>query len=229
MNKFDQKFFSTYLPEWEKIIEVAHKHFIIIFDKIIINYFFWVILPTFLYYNSELLQSFIPFFVLEIFIIWVFIKNIYDIFDWYNDVWIITNEWVVELEWRIFSSSSTSIKYSNVEWLELIQTWFIDTILWKWDIVILKIWWWDPFILKWATKAFSTLELIDKYEKTHKDHNHHDDEEPQEQNFDTVLKALSHVVEWYLQNNWYKKDDSEERKKIIETIKKKEGTIDLSE
>lgn len=231
MNKFDQKFFGSYISEWEKIIEIAHKHFIVIINTIILNYFFWVILPTFLYYNSELLQSIIPFFVLEIFIISIFIKNIYDIFDWYNDVWIITENWVIELSWRLFSSSSISVKYRNIEWLELIQTGFIDTILWKWDIVIHKIWWWDNFLLNSATKAFDTLQIIDKILKKHKkeEEEENDIEWFKEQNFETVLKALSGVVEDYLWKSWYKKDDSEERQELIKKVKKQWWAIDLSE
>lgn len=230
MNKFDQFFFSKYLPEWERILDVAHKHFIVIIDKIIFNYFFWVILPTFLFYNSELLQSFIPFFVLEIFIIIVFFKNIYDIFDWYNDVWIITNEWIVDLDWKLFSSNSVSIKYTNIEWLELVETWFIDTILWKWDIIIHKVWGWEKFLLPNANKAFWTLEIIDKEQKKFKSHEHEEHEDDfKEQNFETVLRALSGVVEDYLWKSWYKKDDSEERQELIKKVKKQWWAIDLSE
>lgn len=226
MNKFDQIFFSKYVSEWNEIIEIAHKHIIVIIDKIILNYFFWVILPTFIYYNSTLVQSMIPFFVLEIFIIGVFLKNIYDVFDWYNDVWIITSDGVTELDWKLFSANSTSVKYRSIEWLEFIQTGFIDTVLWKWDIVIHKIWWENNFLLQSATKPFSILEIVDTNQKAIKKLEETKEEIPQ--NFETVLQALSWVVEDYLWKNGYKKDMSKETKMLIEKIKKKEGTIDLS-
>lgn len=226
MNKFDQVFFSKYVSEWNEIIEIAHKHIIVIIGKIVLNYFFWVILPTFIYYNSSLIQSLIPFFILEIFIISIFFKNIYDVFDWYNDVWIITSDGVTELDWKLFSSNSTSVKYRSIEWLEFIQTGFIDTVLWKWDIVIHKIWWENNFLLQNATRAFSILEIIDTKQKAIKEEEENKEETPQ--NFETVLQALSWVVEDYLWKNGYKKDTSEETKKFIEKMKKKEGTIDLS-
>lgn len=228
MNKFDQSFFKKYVPEGTDIIDIAHKHIIIIIDKIILNYFFWVILPTFIYYNSLTIQSFIPFFVLEIFIILIFLKNIYDILDWYNDVWIITKNGVTELDWALFSSNSTSVKYSSIEWLELIQTGFIDTILWKGDIVIHKVWGENNFLLRDASHAFHVLEKIDQIQKTIKQQKQDEEKASPEQNFETVLKALSWVVEEYLGKSWYKKDDSEEKKQFIEKIKKLDGTIDLN-
>lgn len=228
MNKFDQVFFKKYVPEWNEIIEIAHKHIFLILNQIIINYFFWVILPTFIYYNSLAVQSIIPFFVLEIFIILIFFKNIYDIFNWYNDVWIITKDGVIELDWALFSSNSTSVKYSSIEWLELIQTGFIDTILGKWDVLIHKIWWENNFLLKDASRAFSVLEKVDQIQKALKQQKKDDKKDSPEQNFETILKALSGVVEEYLWKNWYKEEDSEERKQLIEKVKKINGTIDLN-
>lgn len=231
MNKFDQVFFSKYVTEWVEIIWIVHKHIIVIIDKIIINYFFWVILPTFLYYYSDSIKSYIPFFILEIFIIWVFIKNIYDIFNWYNDVWIITKDWVIDLEWKLFSSDSVSIKYDWVEWLELIEKWFLDSFLWKWDIVIHKVWWWEKFMLENAANSYEIIEEIDiitnkiKKEKKAKEE---EENKFQEKNFETILTALSSVVEWYLSESWYKKKDSnEETEELIKETKKKNWTIDI--
>lgn len=228
MNKFDQAFFKKYVPDGSDMVEIAHKHIIVIIDKIILNYFFWVILPTFIYYNSITVQSFIPFFILEIFIISIFLKNIYDIFNWYNDVWILTNDGVIELDWALFSSNSTSVKYSSIEWLELVQTGFIDTVLGKWDIIIHKIGWENNFLLRDASGAFSVLEKVDQIQKALKQQKQAEKKEDTPQNFETVLKALSGVVEEYLWKNGYKEDDTEERKQLIEKIKKMNGTIDLN-
>lgn len=229
MNKFDQIFFKKYISEWAEVIDIAHKHIMVIIDNIILNYFFWVILPTFIYYNSLTVQSFVPFFVLEIFILFIFLKNIYDIFNWYNDVWIITKDGVTELDWALFSSNSTSVKYSSIEWLELIQTGFIDTILWKWDIIIHKVGGENNFLLAHASRAFDILEKIDQLQKSVKQKQQDEEKkETPEQNFETVLKALSWVVEEYLWKSGYQKDDSEEKKKLIEKVKKRAWTIDLN-
>lgn len=228
MNKFDKIFFAKYVSSWTKINEVIHKHIIVIIDKIIITYFFGAILPTFLYYYSDSIKTFIPFFVLEIFIIWIFIKWIYDIFNWYNDVWILTDYGVLDLEWSLFSSDSVSIKYDWIEWLQVIEAWFIDTILDKWDIVINKIWWWR-FLLEWASAPYKNIEKIDKICNEIRKNRKEKNTWFWEQNFETVLKALSGVVEDYLWKSWYQKDDSKEKEELIKEIKKRWGAIDLSE
>lgn len=236
MNRFDELFFSKYVSEWTKIVNILHRHIIVILDKIILTYFFGAIIPSFLYYFSNTIKALIPFFVLEAFLIWIFIKWIYDILNWYNDVWIITDDWVIDLEWQLFSSNSVTLKFTSIEWLEYIEKWILDAILWKWDIIINKIWWWDEFVLENAANALKNLEMIDNKLKNNKKkppaiiHKKEEPkiEEPIEQNFDTVIKALSWVVESYLKENWYKVDNSEEKKAYIKEIKKKWGAIDLT-
>lgn len=228
MNRFDQVFFKKYIAKDSIIIDIAHRHIIVILEKIIINYFFWVIFPTFIYYNSLSIQSLIPFFVLEIFILLIFFKNIYDVFDWYNDVWIITQDEVVDLNWEFFSFNSVSVKYASIEGLEIMENWIIDTILGKWDIKIHKIGWENSFILKNASNAYKTLDKIDQILKDIKSKSHKNSTGEQNKNFETVIEALSWVVEDYLWRNGYKKDDSIEKKELIEKIKKRNWTIDLS-
>lgn len=230
MNKFDELFFSWYVTHGTKLVTIVHKHIIVIIDKIIINYFFWVIVPSFLYYYSDTIKSYIPFFVLEIFLLGMFIKWLYDIFDWYNDAWIVTEDWVIDLDWKLFNSNSVAVKYAGIEWLEFIEKGMIDAALWKWDIVIHKVWGGNKFILENAANAMWNIEMIDKrLKETKKKTQSHTKEEVKEpENFETVLKALSAVVEWYLHNSWYKKDDSEEKKALIKEIKKMWWAIDLT-
>jgi len=225
MNKFDQFFFRQYVSDDATMKGVAHKHMIVILDSIIINYFFGVILPCFLYYFSLRIQELIPFFVLEIFIICIFLKNIYDIFEWYNDAWIITNEWITELKWEMFAANATSVRYANIEWLKIVQTGLLDTLLGKWDIVIHKIGWWENnFVLKDARDITGIFEEISQYQRSALDTTQ-ETSDP-EQNFDTIIQALSGVVEWYLQKNGYGKND-EDFEKTIQKIQKNPGTIDL--
>jgi len=228
MNKFDKIFFSKYLSEWTEILNIIHKNIIVVLNKITLNYFFWVIIPSFLYYYSNTIKLYIPFFLLEIFLIWMFIKWLFDIFDRYNDVWILTEDWVVDLDWKLFSSDSVSIKYESIEWLEIVEKWFLDKLLGKADIIIHKIWWWNQFILEDAVSPYKNVEIIDKKLKILKKETEEKSKEFSEQNFETVLKALTKVVEWYLEDNWYKKDDREEKKALIREIKRKWWVIDLT-
>lgn len=232
MNNFDEAFFKKYLTENTEIKAIIHEHITVILNKILINYFFWVIITSFIYYYSDKVKEFIPFFVLEIFLIWMFIKVLYDIFDWYNDVWIITNEWVVDFNWKLFSVNSISVKYQSIEWIEIIQEWVFDTFLWKWDLIIHKVWWWDEFILKNASLPYEAINEIEKFSKEHHHWHEEDDEEENEWdwgNYEIIVKALSWVIEDYLEKSWYKKENSKEKKEYIEKIKKKNWTIDLSE
>ncbi len=229
ISRFDKTFFNQFLPDWTEINAVIHSHIIVIINKLSLYVFFWAIIPAFLYYNSVQIKAIIPFFILEIFLYWVFIKLIYDIFNWYNDVWIITNTWVVSLNWTLFTYMTVSVKYQNVKWVEIQKSDFFDTFLWKWDLFLYKEWW-DPLILKNATNIHLAWNLIDTELKKLKKSQVKVEEVKQEkppENFETVLKVLSSVVEEYLWKNWHKKYNPEEIEEVIEKTKKVQWTIDL--
>lgn len=231
MNNFDKIFFSKYIPENAQIKAIIHQHIITILGKIFFDYFFLVTIPTFLYYYSQTLQSHIPFFVLEIFLIWIFFKAIYSIFNWYADVWIVTDEWVISFKWEIFWVNSNSVKYWNIEWLEIKQEWIFDSILWKWDLIIHKIWSDDGFEIKNASVPYDAINEIEKYSNNHKAHDdHHEDEEDENhgENYEIIVKALSWVIEDYLVKTWYKKENKKENLEYIKKVKKLKGTIDLN-
>ncbi len=221
MNKFEEKFFKKYTPEWQKIKWVIHQHWI----KIVKFLFVWILLftviPSFLYYNSEWLQRLIPFYILEIFLIFVFIKIIYEIFNWYNDVWIITDSWVVDLDWALFNTDMKTVKYTNIEWIEVEQVWIWDTILNKWDLIIHKIWD-DSFVLK---DAIIPYDAVDEIERISQEQWHNKETD----RFDMIMDALSWVVENYLKKEGVKKESNEEvYNDDLDDIKKDNWTIDLS-
>ena len=160
----------------------------------------------------------------------MFIKIIYDIFDWYNDVWIVTNEWVIELDWALLSTNTVSVKYGSIEWIEIVQDGIWDTIFSKGKLVIHKIWGWDNFILENAALPY---EAIDEIENTSRELRPDDEfEEENEPHFhkwqyNMLIEALSGVVEQYMENSWYKRDDTKEKEEVIQKVKKKRGTIDI--
>ena len=156
----------------------------------------------------------------------MFIKIVYDVFDWYNDVWIITNDWVIDLYWKIFKTITTSVSYENIEWIEVDQNWIWDKILRKWDIIIHKIWD-DVFELQDCVNPYHAVDTIEQI-STEK-------EEYEEDNkFDMVMETLSWVVEDYLERKWMAKSESSKsryesikEKEVIEKAKNKKWTIDL--
>jgi hypothetical protein len=192
MNAFEYRFFEKYVPEGQKIKWVVHKHILDILMQIFLWMSMAVLLPSFLYYYSGIIQNIIPFYILEIWLILMFIKIIYDMFDWYNDVWVITNEWVVELNWKLFWSEMTTVRYENVEWIEVQQDGIIDTVFKKWDIIIHKIWD-DSFVLSEANNPYDACDLIEEISDEYRNPDESSDK------FDMVVETLGWMMEEYLE------------------------------
>jgi hypothetical protein len=68
-----------------------------------------------LYFISGRFQQLVPFKFFEIYLILVYIKIIYDIFDWYNDVWIITEKSVIDLKWALLYIKMNSVEFESIE------------------------------------------------------------------------------------------------------------------
>jgi len=227
MNNFEERFFIKYVPKWEKLKWVIHQHWLWITNLLFLWLSMWVFVPSFLYYLSPRIHDSIPFYYLEGFLYIVFIKIIYEIFNWYNDVWIITDEGVVELEWALFSTNMKTVKYENIEWVEVEQYWIWDTIFNKWDIVIHKIWD-DSFRLYNAIIPYDAVNTIEKFskEKWVVEENYDEDK------FDIIMEALSWVVENYLDKKWnpnnsIKNSADNYRKEQNRTSKDYDNIIDL--
>ncbi|USN58943.1 MAG: hypothetical protein H6767_02400 [Candidatus Peribacteria bacterium] len=98
---------------------VIHQHWVCIIDRLLILILLFTAIPSFLYLESDRFQEIVPFIAFEGYLFLVFCKIIYDIFDWYNDVWIITNEGVVDLDWSLFKSNMKTVNYENIEGVEV--------------------------------------------------------------------------------------------------------------
>ena len=221
MNKFDLNFFQKYIPEWHELISVIHTHPIQIFKLLMVELSFGVILPSFFMYYSKSLQEIIPFYVLEIILIIMFIKIIYDIFDWYNDVWIVTTHWVISLRRSFLKTSTDSVGYDNIEGIWVEQEWILDKILKKWDLVINKIWD-DSFVLSDAINPFKAVDLLEEVSQLD------DEEDMWDSKFDMIMDALWWVVWDYLEKKDNPKSDKQEQlEEIIEKVEKSKSTIDL--
>ncbi len=232
MNNFQKKFFDKYIPEWQEIQAIIHEHWVKIINNLTLNLWLLVFIPTFLYYYSITIQNNIQFWWFEIYLIIIYLKIIYDILDWYNDVWIITDKWVIELNWALFKTNMQSVNYENIEWVEIEKNWVWDTILSKWDIIIHKIWD-DELRMKDAVHPYIAMNIID--EKSEEFKNPEDDIDK----FDLVMDTLAWVVKQYMWNkktwdlpyiNKYNNNDEiiqEDINHKIKKIKNKQWTIDL--
>ena len=221
MNKFDESFFKNYISEWQEIKWIIHIHFIDIFAKIFLWLSLWAILPSFMYFYSELIQDLVPFYLLEIVLILVYIKVVYEIFNWYNDVWIVTDSWVVALERSLFKTDSLSIEYDKIEWMEVEQDWILDKILNKWTLVIHKFWD-DSIRLENTISPYKAIDIIEEA-----DLELNEKKEIEDDKYDIIMEALWWVVENYLEKKMSKSEKEIEKENIISKIKNKEWTIDL--
>lgn len=223
MSNHNLNFFTKYISEQQEILWVIHKHFSVVFLKL----FFWLsiaILPSFVYYYSSTIQEFLPFYILEVCLILIYIKIIYDIFDRYNDVWIIHSDWITDLSWSLFKKKTSRVEFDNIEWVWVEQNWIIDSILKKWDLVIHKIWD-EKFILEDVFLPFKKTELIEDLSEEYAFI------EAWEDNINDKFNTLINALHWVIENFWNK--DSEKNKKKeeleekLEKIKNNDWTIDL--
>ncbi|MCT4616992.1 MAG: hypothetical protein N4A38_02150 [Candidatus Gracilibacteria bacterium] len=230
MNNFDKTFFKKYVPEGQEILGIVHEHFIVIIDRILVNLFFGVLLPVFLYIESGLIQEKLPFEALEGLLFLVFFKTIYDVFDRYNDVWIITDSGVVDLEWALLDTSNVSLKHDNIEGIEVEQKGIWDTILGKGDLIIHKIGEGD-FRLN---NAITPYKAVDEIEAAGTGNFGNDmdfeEEDMQEDRFDKMMNILSEMVEDHMEKKGkFENEKNEQLEEKKQKLKRKSGTIDLSE
>lgn len=220
MNHFDFTFFEKYTPEGQEMQHIVHQHWIKILGKIFLLLFLWVLIPVFIYYFSFRIKNLIPFYVLEVYLFMIYIKIIYDIFDWYNDVWIITNEWVIDLDRSIFKTKMSTIWFDNIEWMKVEQDGLADKILKKWDLIIHKIWD-DSFVLEDCIRPFDALNEVEHIKNYEPIDDHGWDR------FDLIMDSLGWVVENYLQNNHPVDNEETRKKENVHKYERSENSIDL--
>ena len=220
MNKFEETFFKKYIPQDSEIIQVFHKHFIKVADSLVFIIWIWVIIPVFLYYNSYLFQKYINFLYLEIYLIFVYILTIYKLFDWYNDVLILSKDSITKLKWSLFKNSVENVDLKYIEWIEINKKNIWDKVFRKWDIMILKFWD-EELVFEEASNPYKVLNEIEKsvnYIKSSLD----------KTKFDLMMDTLGWIVEDYL---WKEKEDKDlkekEKENILKNVEEKDSTIDL--
>ena len=210
-------FYHKYIPEWQNVQAIIHQHWLVVFDKFLLWLLLGAVLPSFLYYQSERLRDIIPFYVLEVFLWLIFLKIIYELFNWYNDVWIVTEEAVYSLEWSLLKTNVESVHHANIEGIEVDRHRIWDSIFKKWDIIIKKFWD-DEIAIVNAYNPYEAVSVIDTYI-------HPPEEEPEEDRFDMIMDALSGVVKDYLERKWFWEENTIIQEK--ETENTDDFTLDL--
>jgi len=235
MNTFDKIFFSRYITSWEKIEWILHKHIIVILTPVILTVFFFVVIPSFIYSQNLLdIKYYLEFKYFLLYIILTYLYIIYTIFDWYNDVWIITHTSVITIDWSLWTINTWYVRLEDIQWIEIEQNSIKDWILWKWDIQCLLVSDQDNFTLIDASNPQKWADFIREIQhKVLWDFNNDDWEE-----FEIMKHTLAEVVkahcEWKkcLDNYDNSLEDSNEKELKaleleLEKVKSKKWTIDL--
>lgn len=137
MNKFDELFFSKYVTEESELLFVCHRHVTLIIDRIFLILFFGVFLPSFFYFNDSFtLRELVPFSYFEGYLAAVYLYLLYSVFDWYNDVWLLTDQGIVDLDWNVFAGNVTYVSYHSIHGVEIKRDSIFDSLLGKGDISI---------------------------------------------------------------------------------------------
>ncbi len=201
---YDEIFFSNFIKQQDdEVVDICHRHIVTILDTIVLWIFFWAIIPAFFYYNNSFhLRDMVPFLFFEGYLFLTYLILIYKIFDWYNDVWIITDKWVIDLDWQFMKTNVTYIEYSDVKWIWVIQHTFWDWILNKWEIQIHTMWEWSTFGLTDAKNPWNIVWFIqwilDEAEKKKKD---------KDVTFnDKFFNTIKWVIKDYLEREWMQQE-----------------------
>ncbi|MFA6090754.1 MAG: hypothetical protein WC774_03185 [Candidatus Gracilibacteria bacterium] len=225
MNYFDQVFFSKYLREREELIFVCHRHPLLIVDRIVVVLFLGLALPTFFYYNNSFsLQNLVPFLYFETYAMLLYFFLIYKIFDWYNDVWIITNLGIIDVNWDVFTRHVIYIDYHDIKGTEIQTHSFWDSFFHKGDIILYTAGDDDNFILEGAEYPHDITDHIEEIIHEIEEEKHRKDKEPME----VLLETLKEVVREHLEGKEHgTPEEISEEEGEIERILSKKGTIDL--
>lgn len=172
-------------------------------DSFVLWLSFGALLPSFLYYQSERLRDLIPFYCIELLLFLVFFKIVYELFNWYNDVWIITDHAVYDLEWSLLKTKVESIHHENIEWVEIDKHRIWDNIFNKWDIVIHKFWEEELAILN-AYAPYKSVDILESFI-------HPTEGDDEIDNFDMIMDTLWGVVNEYLSKHGLKHAEKKEQ------------------
>ncbi|MBI2638446.1 hypothetical protein HYW83_02545 [Candidatus Peregrinibacteria bacterium] len=103
--------YKSYLAEGENIVFVIHRHLLMQSKDFFRIAFFGLFLPLFGWWLFPKIMLFAA--------AWLAIgvlRFIYEFFDWYYDVWLVTNASLIEIMWKgFFEKSSARIEYHIIQ------------------------------------------------------------------------------------------------------------------
>lgn len=78
--------------------------------------FFGLFLPGFMYFLDVFhIQSSLSIWYIYGYVFALYVILMYKVFDWYTDVWILTEKTLIDLKWTWFTSNLVIIPFEKVE------------------------------------------------------------------------------------------------------------------
>lgn len=187
-----KSFYEKHLPDGHSVQHIIHQHWTSVIDMFILWLSFWAVFPSIVYLFSYRVQELVPLYALQLLLLLVFLKTIYELFNWYHDVWIISEYALYDLKWSLLKTRLESLHYENIEWVEIIKDRILDKFFRKWDIVVHKFGEETlTFINAEAPKrAISLMEQFIHPPKEEKDR------------FELLMSTLSWVLWDYIEEKW---------------------------
>ena len=131
-SKIDKRYVKKYLEDWEEAIYVIHKHWIEFVLTFIKWFIIWIIIPIFLIWLYPSMTMYLIAWMMFILFMWV-----YDFFDWYLDVLILTNLNLIHAEWNwFFKNFATRVWYESVWTVWFERKSVLSTVFDYWDLII---------------------------------------------------------------------------------------------
>lgn len=119
------------------MIEVFHRHFLVILEDIFLWIFFGVLLPGFLYYYNVFgIQLGVSTLMFSLYLLLIYAIVMYKVFDWYADVWIATESTIIDVKWKWFTSNLLYIAYDKIEGIEVRTRSWLTALAGMSDVVI---------------------------------------------------------------------------------------------
>lgn len=194
MNHFDTLFFRAYTGADQELKEVFHRHPFAIVEDVLLWTFFGLVIPAFLYgQNIFNMRDGMFVWMPYVFMMVIYVILMYKLFDWYVDVWIMTESTIVSMRWKWFSSDILYIPYKKIEGIEIRTRSWWAALLGMSDVVV-KLAGSEEFMLSSARHPTDIVTFLQEATKWSHAQTKIDDREP----FEILVESLSWVVKGHL-------------------------------
>ena len=130
--------FSKFLEDGETLFYSIHRHWILIYRKMIKIALFGILLPLLIiiFFTGFLNESSYFFYA---WILFGFIWSLHSFFDWYMDAWLLTNISIIDVEWDgFFKQRSSRLDYESIESIDYVIDGFKQSVFNYGELILIK-------------------------------------------------------------------------------------------